>query len=183
MDTQPTRPRAGVVASWHSLPPDVKEHVWRLMVKELPHDCRQSMRGVCRDWQTWHDARCRTLKLKPDAPDDNYRAVFGRFSGLVELEICHSRTLTGYGLWRLASVGLSGLTSLDLGSNYYDDYRYPQLDCGYEALGLGGFPALQTLNLFGCAVTDEALKHISKITSLTHLNLGGCVFRAACVRG
>ena len=183
MDTQPTRPRAGVVASWHSLPPDVKEHVWRLMVKELPHDCRQSMRGVCRDWQTWHDARCRTLKLKPDAPDDNYRAVFGRFSGLVELEICHSPTLTGYGLWRLASVGLSGLTSLDLSESFDYDFGVSQLECGYEALGLGGFPALQTLNLFGCAVTDEALKHISKITSLTHLNLGGCVFRAACVRG
>jgi hypothetical protein len=171
MGAQLTRLCAGEALSWHTLPPEVTEHVWRLMVTELPHDSRRAMRGVCRSWQAYHDARCRSLKLLPNAPDSNFQVVFGRFSGLVELEICNSSTLTSAGLQLLASARLPHLQSLDLG--YSDEaFPTPQLGCGYEALGLDGFPALRSLKLMGCEVTDAAAKNISTITTLTLLDLG-----------
>ena len=115
-------PASSEGASWHSLPLDVKEHVWQLMMTELPRDCRLAMRGVCRSWEAWHDGHCRTLKIPPGVDDGNFRAVFRRFSGLTELHITNSTTLTGYGLWRLASAGLSALTTLNL-SHSYEEYR------------------------------------------------------------
>jgi hypothetical protein len=168
MDARQPRLASGEVASWHSLPLDVKEHVWQLMVTELPRDCRLAMRSVCRSWEAWHDGRCRTLKI-PQGVDDNFREVFGRFSGLTELQIRESHTLTGYGLWRLASVGLSALTALDLSYSYEE---CSQLDDGFEALSLGGFPVLRSLKLAGCEVTDAALKKISNISTLTELDIG-----------
>ena len=48
----------------------------------------------------------------------DFRLVFERFSGLTELQISASITLTVYRLRQLASVGLSALTSLDLGDSY-----------------------------------------------------------------
>lgn len=171
MGVQLSRLCAGEVPSWHSLPPEVTEHVWGLMLTELPHDCRRVMRGVCRSWRAYHDARCRTLKITPDAAVDNFRAVFGRFSALVELEMCDSSTLTSEKLQQLASVGLPHLQSLDL--SYSDEaFSITPLGRGYEALGLGGFPALQSLKLMGCEVTDAAARSISTISTLTRLNLG-----------
>jgi hypothetical protein len=99
--------------------------------------------------------------------------VFRRFSGLTELDISDSATLTGYGLWRLATVGLRSLTTLDL-SGSYKEHR-SQLDNGFEALSLGGFPALRSLKLAGCEVTDSVVKQISTISTLTELNIRQCV--------
>jgi hypothetical protein len=155
-------------ASWHSLPLDVKEHVWQLMVTELPPDCRLAMRAVCRSWEVWHDGRCRTLKIPRGTNDSNFREVFGRFSGLTELQIRASTTLTTYGLRELASVGLSALTSLDL-SDSYDQFSTP--DDGLEALSLVGFPALRSLRLRNCDVSDAGVKQISTISTLTELDI------------
>ena len=160
---------SGEGASWHSLPLDVKEHVWQLMVTELPHDCRLAMRAVCRSWEAWHDGRCRTLKIPRGMNDSNFREVFGRFSGLTELHIQGSHTLTASGLRDLASVGLSALTSLDL-SDSYDELSIQ--DDGLEALSLVGFPALRSLRLRNCDVSDAAVKQISTISTLTELNIG-----------
>jgi hypothetical protein len=140
---------------------------------EMPRDCRLAMRGVCRSWEAWHDGHCRTLKIPPGVDDGNFRAVFRRFSGLTELDISDSATLTGYGLWRLATVGLRSLTTLDL-SGSYKEHR-SQLDNGFEALSLGGFPALRSLKLAGCEVTDSVVKQISTISTLTELNIRQCV--------
>jgi hypothetical protein len=160
---------SGEGASWHSLPLDVKEHVWQLMVTELQHDCRLAMRAVCRSWEVWHDGRCRTLKVPRGMNDSNFRAVFGRFSGLTELQISASHTLTAFGLRELASVGLSALTSLDL-SDSYDELSIQ--DDGLEALSLVGFPALRSLRLRNCDVSDAAVKQISTISTLTELDIG-----------
>ena len=102
------------------------------------------------------------------------REVFGRFSGLTELQISASHTLTTYGLRELASVGLSALTSLDL-SDSYDQFSTP--DDGLEALSLVGFPALRSLRLRNCDVSDAVVKQISTISTLTELD----IFRYACV--
>ena len=147
--------------------------MWQLMMTELPRDCRLAMRGVCRSWEAWHDGHCRTLKIPQEVDDSNFRAVFGRFSALTELHITHSTTLTGYGLWRLASAGLSALTTLNL-SHSYEEYR-SQLDSGFEALSLGGFPALRSLKLGGCEVTDAVVKQLSTISTLTELSIYQCV--------
>jgi hypothetical protein len=160
---------SGEGASWHSLPLDVKEHVWQLMVTELPHDCRLAMRAVCRSWEAWHDGRCRTLKIPPGTSAGNFREVFGRFSGLTELHIQGSHTLTASGLRDLASVGLSALKSLDL-SESFDESSSP--DDGLEALSLVGFPALRSLKLANCDVSDAVVKQISTISTLTELNIG-----------
>ena len=129
------------------------------------------MRGVCRSWEAWHDGHCRTLKIPPGANDGNFRAVFGRFSGLTELHITNSTTLTGYGLWRLASAGLSALTSLNLTHSYEE---CSQLHDGFEALSLG-LPALRSLKLGGCEVTDAVVKQLSTISTLTELDIHQCV--------
>ena len=63
----------------------------------------------------------------------NFRLVFERFSGLTELQIRASTTLTTYGLRELASVGLSALTSLDLCESYEECCSF-QLDDGLKAL-------------------------------------------------
>jgi hypothetical protein len=166
-------PASGEGASWHSLPLDVKEHVWQLMMTELPRDCRLAMRGVCRSWEAWHDGHCRTLWIPPGVDDGNFRAVFGRFSGLTELHIRDSTTLTGYGLWRLAGAGLSSLMTLDLSYSYEENRSH--LDNGFEALSLGGFPALRSLKLECCEATDAAVKHLSTISTLTELDISRCV--------
>ena len=67
--------------------------------------------------------------------------MFGRFSGLTELQISASHTLTTYGLRELASVGLSALTSLYLCDSCEDCCSF-QLNDGLKALALGGFPVL-----------------------------------------
>ena len=99
------------------------------------------MRGVCRSWEAWHDGHCRTLKIPQEVDDSNFRAVFGRFSGLTELHIQGSHTLTGSRLRDLASVGLSALTSLYLCDSCEDCCSF-QLNDGLKALALGGFPVL-----------------------------------------
>jgi hypothetical protein len=71
----------------------------------------------------------------------DFRLVFERFSGLTELQISASITLTVYRLRQLASVGLSALTSLDLGDSY-EECCSLQPDDGLKALSLGVLPAL-----------------------------------------
>ena len=114
------------------------------------------------------------LKIPQEVDDSNFWAVFGRFSGLTELQIRASTTLTTYGLRELASVGLSALTSLDL-SDSYDELSIQ--DDGLEALSLVGFPALRSLRLRNCDVSDAVVKQISTISTLTELD----IFRYACV--
>ena len=68
---------------------------------------------------------------------------------------------------------MSALTTLDL-SHSYEEYR-SQLDSGFEALSLGGFPALRSLKLECCEATDAAVKHLSTISTLTELSIYQCV--------
>ena len=68
---------------------------------------------------------------------------------------------------------MSALTTLDL-SHSYEEYR-SQLDSGFEALSLGGFPALRSLKLGGCEVTDAVVKQLSTISTLTKLSIYQCV--------
>ena len=80
----------------------------------------------------------RTLKIPPGISTATGREVFGRFSGLTELQISASHTLTTYGLRELASVGLTSLYLCDS----CEDCCLFQLDDGLKALALGGFPVL-----------------------------------------